>query len=79
MDLQFSFEVSVSNGASRFANFDLWVLEEMQKFMGVWREKRKEKEEKEERWCSGSGSLQKQEQWWRRRGALELEGPSKPG
>ncbi|KAB2634107.1 hypothetical protein D8674_039118 [Pyrus ussuriensis x Pyrus communis] len=45
MDLQFPFEVSVSNGVSRFANFDLWVLEEVQKFMGVWREKMREKEE----------------------------------
>ncbi|KAM0982094.1 hypothetical protein ACFXTH_015082 [Malus domestica] len=81
-----AFEVSVSNGASRFAKlvfdcmrsdrhtpndsavellvssyaqmgkldntkkfldeayFDLWVLEEVQKFMGVWREKMREKE-----------------------------------
>ncbi|RXI02987.1 hypothetical protein DVH24_003065 [Malus domestica] len=45
MDLQFSFEVSVSNGASRFVNFDLWVLEEVHTFMGVWRAKRREKEE----------------------------------
>ncbi|KAB2618302.1 hypothetical protein D8674_014171 [Pyrus ussuriensis x Pyrus communis] len=40
-----TFWVSVSNGASIFANFDLWVLEEVQKFMGVWRENRREKEE----------------------------------
>ena len=45
MDLQFSFKVSVSNRASRFANFDLWVLEEVQKFMRVWREKMRNKEE----------------------------------
>ncbi|KAB2614208.1 hypothetical protein D8674_039111 [Pyrus ussuriensis x Pyrus communis] len=56
MDLQFSFEVSVSNGVSRFANFDL------------------RKEEKEERWCGGSGSLQKQERRWRmRRTMVEKE------